>query len=59
MSSKTFEKKVGKSKIVYAKVTTYLSDKSKKTLEKLQKAEKKPQYQIMNDALAFYISSKK
>lgn len=59
MGSQTLQKKNGKSKVVYTKTSTYLSDKSKKTLEKLAKAEGKSKYEIINDAIAFYALSEK
>lgn len=59
MGSKVLEKKNGKSKVEFFKSSTYLSEKSKKTLEKLAKAEGKSKYEIINDAIAFYASSKK
>lgn len=57
MSSKVLEKKNGKSSVVYTKVSTYLSDKSKKALAKIAKATGKPMYEVMNEAIALYASS--
>lgn len=52
------EKKITK-KEVTVKTSTYLTEKAKKVLNKLAKKEGKKLYEVVNEAILFYASTKK